>query len=102
MKLLAVLLFAVTVAFGVLRFIVPVHGLDLTKPTIFKDLAHVFVGILFGGFLLSLIDLENYLAIPGRGKNPPLTDHVFTLGAFMGALGVLLTVVEVIAFFARS
>lgn len=40
-------LFLVTVLFGVLRFVVPVEG-KINKQDIFKDLAHIWVGLLIG------------------------------------------------------
>lgn len=70
-------LLAVCAVFGVLRFILPVSG-KVEKKDIFKSLAHVFVGGLFGA--------------------------AFTADRFWdpyGTMAVGLTILEVIAFFAR-
>lgn len=37
----------ITIIFGILRFILPVSG-EINKKDIFKDMAHIWVGILFG------------------------------------------------------
>lgn len=41
------ILLIITVLFGISRFTLPVHG-QIVQEDIFKDLAHVFVGFLFG------------------------------------------------------
>ena len=63
----------VTVIFGFLRFIVPVEG-KINKKDVFKDLAHIWVGVLIG---LAFVD-ERY-----------------------GVLALAITVLEVLAFQVR-
>ena len=41
------ILVVVSIAFGVARFIVPVSG-KINKGDIYKDLAHIWVGVLIG------------------------------------------------------
>ena len=43
----------VAISFGIVRFMVPVHGLN--DADIFKDLAHIFVGGLFGAAIAETI-----------------------------------------------
>ena len=88
-----------TLAFAVLRFIVPTRGLDLTVPTVFKDLAHVFVGMLFGALFLGMVMVCVDRRVPGWHKSDQLVpvDDCVRLGLFCGILGAGLTVVEVVA-----
>ena len=52
MSLAPYILFAFCIVFGVLRFVLPVKG-EIVKGDIYKDLAHVFVGVLIGYALFS-------------------------------------------------
>lgn len=45
-----IILAAVAIVFGVLRFVLPVEG-KINKADIYKDLAHLFVGGVFGAGL---------------------------------------------------
>jgi hypothetical protein len=65
-----------TIVFGVLRFTLPVTG-EINKKDIFKNLAHVFVGMLIG------------LAIGAQSWD-------------YGTLAILITVLEVVAFITRK
>lgn len=67
---------AVTLMFSILRFVVPVSG-KVNRADIFKDLAHIWVGVLLGAAIAT-------------GN---LVDWV---------LPTLITVVEVVAFIARK
>jgi len=82
----------VAIGFGVARFIVPVTG-DVNHADIFKDLAHVFVGGLFGA------------AIKGTARNRqddfPLT-AAFAAEWRLWAMAWGLTILEVAAFFIRK
>lgn len=85
-------LLVIAVAFGFLRFIVPVKGLDLSIGTIYKDLAHIFIGICIGwacaGFVVIVIE---------DGE----TIH-FGVAWLRWGIVVGLTAVEVIAAFVRK
>lgn len=50
------LLIITTIGFATTRVFTPAQGLDLTGPTIFKDIAHVFVGGLFGAAIYAKRD----------------------------------------------
>lgn len=90
-----------TVVFGVARFVVPVAG-AINKADIFKDMAHIFVGGLFGAAILATV-LKKYIssywslyalpeAVVGlQGKVNKLCLYLWTL-----ALG--LSILEVVAF----
>lgn len=67
-------LVVISVAFGVARFVVPVTG-RVNKADIFKDLAHIWVGLLLGVAIV--------------------------MGDWWWSLPVGLTVLEVVAFAAR-
>ncbi len=82
---------AVTLAFAIARFIVPVHGLDHSD--IFKDFAHIWVGILVGG-----AGMAWWFEKKATGAEVYGTPHTSTK---MGFLAVTITVVEVVAFFVR-
>ena len=69
-------LLLITIGFGIARFIVPVEG-KINKRDIFKDMAHLFVGFVFG------------YAANGSDWEP-------------WALAVGLTVLEVVAFLVRK
>lgn len=97
MKISAVVILALAIAFAVLRFLIPLHGLDLSVPTVFKDLAHVFVGFLFGAGFLGVL---HFLVARHEAAEMSAVRSV-ELGVFLGILGALLTIVEVIAFFSR-
>lgn len=89
---------AATLAFGVLRFIVPVSG-AVNPDDVFKDLAHVWVGILFG--IAGAKSDSAYKTVP---KDYLLWEKAAL--SFAGAfwwwmLAVGITVVEIIAFFVR-
>lgn len=78
-------IFLITVAIGVARFIVPVSG-ELNTADIYKDLAHLWVGFLFGWFAANLkIWNTSRIDVPWSGR------------ILLMAIG--LTVLEVIAFF---
>lgn len=47
METLFLVMLAIAVVFGILRFVLPVEGV-VNKRDVFKDLAHIFVGVLFG------------------------------------------------------
>ena len=70
------------IGFGVARFLVPVTG-ELNQADVFKDVAHVFVGILFG-----------YAGAASTVFNNKIRIYAWGL-----ALG--LTTLEVVAFFLR-
>ena len=81
----------VAISFGIVRFMVPVHGLN--DADIFKDLAHIFVGGLFGA------------AIKGTARNRQ--DGFPLIAAFaaewrLWAMAWGLTGLEVAAFFIRK
>lgn len=81
---------AVTAAFAILRFVLPVSG-SVNHADIFKDLAHVWVGILFGVGLSRIMATERGEDLRARHVNE----------GFFLILGILLTGVEVVAFAAR-
>lgn len=94
------IIFAIAVAFGVLRFIVPVSG-TINTNDIYKDLAHCFVS---GVFVAAFMRTRQQMAI--------LLDTVYTLPQriFFATLDEWqlwsiawgLTTLEVVAFFVRS
>lgn len=49
-NIVVIVLVVVTLVFGVLRFVLPVSG-TVNKADIYKDLAHLYVGGLFGAWL---------------------------------------------------
>lgn len=110
MGFLLFLVTALTALFAGLRFAVPVHGLDLTGPTIFKDLAHVFVGTLVGLALAGLLVMWRvYRFLPPERWEAEESDRVMKESrkttlfcVFCGFSAVLLTVVEVIAAIVRG
>lgn len=87
MKLSAfVLLILATLAIAIGRFIVPVQGLN--GQDVFKDVAHLTVGVLFGvgGKILA----DDYVATERLKPNLP------------GVLALALTAVELVAFITRG
>lgn len=94
------LIIAVTVGFGVARFIVPVEG-AIAKEDIFKDLAHLYVGGLFGAAILAT--KRAYLVL--RARKFKFFEAVATAAAYertLWFLAVGLTILEVVAFFVRK
>lgn len=77
-----IFLLLVSLAFGIARFIVPVEG-KINKKDIFKDMAHLWVGFLFGAAAFSI------------------HASVWEAPAWW-ALPIGLTVLEVAAFFIRK
>lgn len=71
----------VCVIVAILRFVIPMPGLDLSAASVYKDAAHLFVGGLFGAAVASSL---------GRLK----------AGRALWLMAVALTIVEVVAFFA--
>lgn len=67
-------LIAVSIAFGIARFIVPVSG-KVNKADVYKDMAHIWVGVLIG------------IAVMDRS---------------LWYLPVALTLLEIVAFVARK
>lgn len=75
---------------GVLRFTIPQPGVSMDAATVYKDLAHLFVGGLFGACILALVDRRKVWDY----------DDLRDAAILLGGLAFLLTVFEVIAFFA--
>lgn len=48
-------LVVVALTFAVLRFTIPMPGLDLSIASLYKDMAHIFVGVMFGAAIVSTI-----------------------------------------------
>lgn len=82
-------LFFVSLAFAVARFVVPVEG-AINPADIFKDAAHLWVGVLFG-----------FAAAVSWVNNRATIDEV-SFETKWWSLPIALTVVEVVAFFVRS
>lgn len=92
-----------TIAFGIARFIVPVTG-AINKADIFKDMAHIFVGGLFGA-AIALIVAFKLLRTLGEAISPSLQAvkqqiQDCCIAVWMLAIG--LTILEVVAFFMRQ
>ena len=92
--------FVGTIAFGILRFIVPVSG-AINKAAIFKDLAHIFVGGLFGAAILAtaLYKLMQSWTVYQLPEGVLSVQHkVSKYCAILWVLAVSLTILEVVAF----
>lgn len=81
------LLTAVTIVFSVARFFVPITG-QINHADLFKDLAHLFVGLLFGYALATTINKPRFYCERLSAK-----PYWF--------LAISLTILEVIAFLVR-
>ena len=79
------LLVPIALGFAVARFALPSH--DLHGDDVFKDLAHVFVGGLFGGAIVATLR-----GCPVQDDKP----HI-CLEALLWVLAISLTVLEVLA-----
>lgn len=81
----------ITLAFAVLRFIVPVTG-GVNQADVFKDLAHIWVGGLFGMAIIQTkfdrIPNDSYEAYPSS--------------VILWCFAIGITIVEVVAFFVRQ
>ncbi len=96
-----------TIAFGVARFIVPVTG-AINKADIFKDMAHIFVGGLFGAAILASVvghwlyilkwDVSCLVAISIQEVVDNLSDKVNRISHYLWTLAIGLTILEVVAF----
>ena len=86
-----VLILVVTSLVGVSRFIVPISGLDAED--IYKDMAHLWVGFLFGAAVYCPWKLRNSYDCYNSDGDEKVFLWVFALG---------LTAIEVIAFLVRS
>lgn len=51
-------LYLLSFGFAISRFFVPVHG--LSREDVYKDMAHVFIGILLGVYVRGRKDLEGH------------------------------------------
>lgn len=92
--------FGITAMFGIMRFVIPANGLDLTFATIFKDIAHVYVGGLlsagmYGSAILLATKHIDHKETPE--KTLEVLDNLAATGIVLGTLGILLTCVEVVA-----
>lgn len=105
MKYIAIITGGIAIAFAYMRlFVVDVRGLDLTKETVFKDLAHVYVGTLLGAGVLAIVLLLTLRKIV-VGVDSELAGVVskgIMFGFAMGIMGVALTIVEIFAALTRT
>ena len=92
----AISLIALASIFGVLHFVLSDTG-GINAVDIYKDLAHVFVGGLFGAGTLGLA--TDYRLCRDHGVND---DRLFKMTALCLLLAVGLTMLEVVAFFVRK
>ncbi len=83
-----VVLLLVSVVFGVLRFVVPVSG-KIEQRDVYKDLAHIWVGLLFG------------VAIAFSLVEPVIREFYVDSVHRYWLLPIALTVLEVVAFIVR-
>lgn len=104
------ILFTGAVGFGIARFIVPVEG-KISHEDIFKDLAHIFVGILFGVAICStwgrlppkVEDEEQHVVMKTDAMKEAVDEAMIKLTvAGRWGLAILLTVTEIVAFFVRQ
>ncbi len=88
-------LWAISLGFGIARFIVPFEG-AINPADVYKDMAHLFVGFLFGYAVARTQTKHNdYTPIDEALSYDGQTLMVWTLAAG-------LTILEVVAFVARS
>ncbi len=93
-------LFFVSLVFAIARFIVPVEG-TINHADIFKDMAHIWVGVLFG-----VAVAVSVFKVQWPYKNLLSSDELtawskaWRSGFWILAIG--LTAIEVVAFFARK
>lgn len=102
-------LIAVTIVFGILRFVVPVTG-AINNADVFKDLAHIWVGILIGiaavvGGLRGTVrqserDFPSGSVAQTRSVASQVSEIANSTWLFF-ALPILLTFLEVVAFIVR-
>lgn len=80
----------ITAVFGILRFTLPVEG-RINKKDIYKDLAHIWIGLLFG-MALATTDVVQYV------------DGSWGLDSnwWIWAMAIGITVLEVVAFVVRK
>lgn len=78
-------LIIVSILFGIARFVVPVSG-QINQADIFKDMAHLWIGFVFGNAI-------------GTKTND---SQVLTTRQVALIVGLALTVLEVVAFFVRK
>ena len=93
--------FVGTIAFGILRFIVPVTG-AINKADIFKDIAHCFVGGLIGAAILATalrkFINENWQLYTLPAGVLAVQDKVNKYCFVLWVLALGLTTLEVVAF----
>lgn len=79
-------LFVVTLAFAIARFVVPVEG-TINPADFYKNFAHIWVGILIG-----VAGAISWIRLHGEWKDTKLN---------WWSLPIAITIVEVVAFFVR-
>lgn len=82
-EIAACVVFVATLVFGFMRFAMPSHGLNFDD--VFKDVAHVFVGGLFGAYLYGWACSGSWWPDAPPGQR------------LLGSLAIGLTVLEVVA-----
>lgn len=113
------ILLIVCTGFAIVRFYVPVHGIN--NADVFKDMAHLFVGGLFGAAIYATVaawrisaDIEQLEQLDHTNSDytQAVRDYILilvaahvhakTMATQLWVMAVGLTVVEVVAFFTRG
>lgn len=93
-------LLIIAAVFGILRFVVPVEGV-IAKEDVFKDLAHCYVGGLFGAAILAT--KRTFSGMETRDYRIVFAIVEAVMAEWvLWSLAVGLTVLEIVAFVVRK